>query len=156
MIIATALLMSISASAQFTVFQSVPNPPRSSYSVPSITFPDPMEEIERHNAQVRAQAYAMEIVSSDIINADGFNYYNEKFSPLKIKIVRRRNGQVEYSCLGIKKNGTWRSCEKEILSLEQMYKHATSESDKTTLLELMEYGNFLLVIDVNTEVYIIK
>ena len=149
------MLIAISSYAQapFTVFKSAPDPPRSSYSLPNISFPDPMEGIMRREA---AQARAMEIVSSDVISADGLNLFSESYTPLKIKIIERRNGLIQFFCLGIKKNGRWSSCDQEIASLETMYQKATNESDKSTILELMEYGNYLLVINPETEVYIIK
>ena len=88
------------AQAPFVVYKSVPDPPRSSYSLPDISFPDPMEDIMRQQA---AQARAMEIISSDIITADGLNIMSESYSPLKIKVIQRRNGQTQFFCLGIKK-----------------------------------------------------
>ena len=154
------MIISITADAQFLVYKNVPDPPSSSYSIPNFSFPDPAEEIMRENAAAAAaaaaRARAMEIVSSDIITADGFNYYSETYSPLKVKRILRRNGQSQFFCLGIKKNGKWISCEQEIVSLETMYKNATKEADKNSILELMEYGNYLLVINIDTEVYFIK
>ena len=144
--------ITISAQAPFSVYKPVIVPQRS-YPLPDLSIPDPMEDIIRHN---KAVARSREIVSSDIITADGFNYISETYNQLKIKIIQRRNGQVEFHCLGIKKNGTWSICEKEIVSLEGMYKAATKESDKKMILELMEYGNYLLIVNPNSDVYIIE
>lgn len=147
------LILTISSYAQFTTYKPVIVPQRSSSTIPDISFPDdPLDEIMRYNA---AQAKAMEIVSSDIINADGFNLISETYSKLKVKVVRRRNGQVNLYCMGIKKNNVWSTCDKEIASLEEMYQKATKESDKTTILGLMEYGNYLLM-NTDTEIYVIK
>jgi len=156
--------MSITASAQFTIYKPIQEPvvtSQRSNTIPIISFPDPLEERMRNQAVAQAiareaQARAMEIVSSDIITADGYNFISETYSPLKVKIIRRRNGQVELHCLGIKKNGNWSTCEKEIASLEAMYNKATEKSAKDMILELMEYGNYLLIINPKTEVYIIK
>jgi hypothetical protein len=155
----TVMLIAITSYAQapFVVYKSVPDPPRSSSSLPDFYFSDPMEDIMRRKAaQAAAHAKAMEIISSDIITADGFNLLNDTYSPLKVRVIHRRNGQVDFQCLGIKKNGTWSSCEQEIASLEIMYQKATKESDKRTILELMEYGNYLLIVNPNSEIYLIK
>ena len=127
--------------------------PQSSYSVPNISFSDPVEEIMREQA---AQARAMEIVSSNIVTVEGINYISEIYAPLKVKIIQRRNGMTQFYCIGIKKNGKWSICNQEIVSLETMYNNATKESEKETILELMEYGNYLLIVNPNSEVYIIK
>ena len=146
----------VNAQAPFTTYKPVILPERS-YSVPNFSFPDPLDELmSDYAAEAAARARANEIVSSNVITADGLNIYNSSYSPLKVKIIRRRNGLVEYNCLGIKKNGNWSVCEKEIISLEAAYKNASSQSDKTAILELMEYGNFLLVVNPDKEVYIIK
>lgn len=157
LLLATIIFSTIaSAQAPFVVYKPVITPERS-FSIPNFSFPDPFEEkIRENNARAAARARAMEIVSSDIVTVDGFNYINNTSAQLKIKIIQRRSGHVEFQCLGIKKNGAWKICEKEIISLEEMYKAATKESDKTTILELMEHGNFLLIVDINSEVYIIQ
>ena len=153
------MIIGVKASAQypFTVFKSVPDPPRSSYSMPKYSFPDPLEEIRRSNAaNAAARAKAMEIISNDNKNVDGLNVLSGTYSPLRVNIIRRRNGQVEIRCLGIKKNGIWNSCEKEIASLDEIYKNSTNESEKSVILELMEYGNYLLIVNPESEIYIIK
>lgn len=153
------MLIAITSYAQvpFTIYQSAPIPPPSSYSLPDISFPDPVDDLIRYNAaKAAADSRAMEIVSSDIIDADGLNLVNGAYSPLKVKIIQRRNGLTQFFCLGIKKNGKWSNCEQEIASLEKMHKKATKESDKNMILELMEYGNYLLIINPEEEVYIIK
>ena len=151
------LFVSVAAYAQspFMVYKPLIVPETSNdFHIPQMPdFEDPLEEARR---QYAAQARANEIVSSDIITADGFNLISEVYSPLKVNVIRRRSGKVEYHCLGIKKSGTWKPCQKEIASLETMYKMATKDSDKAQILELMEYGNFLLIINPKSEVYIIK
>ena len=150
------MIISITADAQFLIYESVPYP-QQSYSVPNISFSDPAEEIMRiEAAEAAARARAMEIVSSNVITVDGLNYFSETYFPIKVKRIVRRNGQSQVFCMGIKKNGKWISCEQEIAPLELMYKNATKEDDKNTILELMEYGNYLLVINTDTEVYLIK
>lgn len=75
---------------------------------------------------------------------------------MKVRIIQRRNGAVEISCIGIKKNNIWKPYDNEIVSLEAMYRQATTEKDKSTILELMEYGNYMLIINVDNEVYLIE
>jgi hypothetical protein len=156
-----AMLMSNTANAQapFTIYKPVTVPERS-YTIPDISFPDPLEDMRKNQAAQavirEAQAQAMEIVSSDIITVDGYNLITEKYFPLKVKIIRRRSGKVEFHCLGIKKQEKWVSCEKEIVPLETLYNQASKKSEKDMILELMEYGNFLLVLDPKTEIFIIK
>lgn len=152
------ILIAISADAQapFTTYRPY-IAPQQSYSLPDLSsFPDPMDDmIRRSEARARAKAQAMEIVSSEIKSVDGFNYFSETYFPLKVKIIQRRNGQTEFYCLGIKKNGAWNACEKQIAPLEAMYKQATNDSQKKMVLELMEHGNYLLVVS-DSEVYIIR
>ncbi len=76
--------------------------------------------------------------------------------PMKVRIIQRRNGEVEISCIGIKKNNVWKPYDNAIVSLEEMYRKATTEKDKSIILELMEYGNYMLIINVDSEVYLIE
>ena len=144
--------ITVSAQAPFTTFEPAKVPQRS-YSSPSLPslFPDAdaLEERWRREAQEK------KIVSSEIVTVDGFNYVSQTYFPLKVRTIQRRNGQVEHYCLGIKKNGAWSTCEKQILSLDVMFKQATTDSDKSMILELMEYGSFLLIMN-DSEMYIIK
>ena len=154
-----ALFFSITLYAQFTVFEPV-NVPSRSYSVPNVSFPDPLESYKRAQAQAQAEAYAraqaMEIVSSETVSATGYELYSEKNFPMKVRIVKRKNGDVAITCLGIKKNDVWKPYDNGITSLEEMYRQAKTEKDKSTILGLMELGNFLLIIDPDKEVYIIE
>ena len=75
---------------------------------------------------------------------------------MKVKVIQRRNGEVEISCLGIKKNGYWTTCDKGIASLEGMYDKAKTDSDRRTILSLMEYGNYLLIVNSDNEIYVIE
>ena len=141
------------AQAPFTTYQPVivPNTSRS-YSLPDISFPDPYEDMMRQQA---AQSYANQVVSSDVVSADGYNIYTGISSPMRIKVIQRRSGIVQAYCLGIKKGGIWLTYDKEIASLEDMYNNATDNTQKSTILELMEYGSFLLIVDIDSEVYVI-
>lgn len=136
--------------APFTIYRSAPTPSRS-YSVP--TLPNLFDEFE---AESEARAYAMQIVSSETMTVNGFELYSESYSSLKVKVIQRRNGQVEISCLGIKKNGYWKTCDKGVASLEDMYDKAKSDNDKSNILSLMEYGNYLLIVDPSKEIYVIE
>ena len=98
----------------------------------------------------------MQIVSSETMTVNAFELYSESYSPMKVKVIQRRNGHVEITCLGIKKNGYWKTCDKGIASLENMYNQAKTESEKSSVLSLMEYGNYLLIIDPDKEIYVIE
>lgn len=138
------------ARAQFVVYHSAPTP-QSTYSVPMLLDPN-----EGWEAQMAARAYVLQIVSSETMTVNGFELYSESYSPMKVKVIQRRNGEMEITCLGIKKNGYWNTCDKGIASLEGMYDNAKTDSDKTTILSLMEYGNYLLIVDPDKEIYVIE
>ena len=84
-----------------------------------------------------ARAYANQIVSSETMTVNGFEIFSSRYLPMKVKVIQRRNGEVEISCLGIKKNGYWTTCDKGIASLEGMYDKAKTDSDRRTILSLM-------------------
>lgn len=129
------------------------------------TAPDPYE-ISRKNremkqgildqwaAEDRARNEARKVVSEDVQLFNGINLANKLSTSIRAKVVTRQNGSVEITCLGIKNGQSWKPCEKEILSLQQMYKSAKSESEKSMILGLMDLGSYLL--DTGNEMYIIK
>ncbi len=63
---------------------------------------------------------------------------------------------MSFTCIGIKKNNVWKPYDNGIASLEEMYNQVTTDSDKSWILELMELGNFMLIINPEKEVYIIE
>lgn len=90
------------------------------------------------------------------MTVNGFEIFSSRYLPMKVKVIQRRNGEVEISCLGIKKNGYWTTCDKGIASLEGMYDKAKTDSDRRTILSLMEYGNYLLIVNSDNEIYVIE
>lgn len=150
LIILAAMFCTTVAKAQFVVYHSVPTP-QTTYNAPML--PDPNEEWE---ARMAARAYANQIVSSETMTVNGFEIFSSRYLPMKVKVIQRRNGEVEISCLGIKKNGYWTTCDKGIASLEGMYDKAKTDSDRRTILSLMEYGNYLLIVNSDNEIYVIE
>lgn len=154
LIVVSFISITVSAQAPFTIWEPAYTPrSRSVPSIPYYSLPDPVEEAERYNATI---ARARQIVSNETVSTTAFEYYSEKMFPMKVRIIQRRNGAVEISCIGIKKNNIWKPYDNEIVSLEAMYRQATTEKDKSTILELMEYGNYMLIINVDNEVYLIE
>ena len=150
------MIGAVSASAQgnFMIYRPAHT---STYSSPQVSTPDPFDEFMYETMRYNeAQAQAMQVVSSDIITASGLNLVDATKSQFKVNVVCRRNGLVELNCMGIKKKGTWTACNKELLSLENLFKTAKLDSEKEAILELMEYGNYLLIVDPDLEVYVIK
>jgi hypothetical protein len=56
--------------------------------------------------------------------------------------------------MGIKNGQNWKPCSKPIISLQNMYNNAHSESEKSMILDLMDLGSYLL--DTGNEMYVIK
>ena len=56
--------------------------------------------------------------------------------------------------MGIKKGEVWKPYNKNMISLQKMYQSAGSEKEKSAILGLMDYGNYLL--DTGEEVFIVK
>lgn len=104
-------------------------------------------------AQQRA-AEGKSVVSDNISTSIATNLSTKLQSTIRIRTIRRKNGTMDLSCLGIKKGETWQPCDKPIISLQQMYQSATTESEKSSILGLMDYGNYLL--DTGKDIYIIK
>lgn len=159
LILVTALSPLISfAQAPFVVFTPA-EPPTTSYRVPnyieSFTRSQAQAEAEAY-ARIQAQVQAQAIVSNETVSATGYELYSEKSFPMKVRIIKRRNGDVSITCIGIKKNNVWKPYNNGIASLEEMLNQATSDSDKSQILEMMELGNFLLIINPEKEVYIIQ
>lgn len=109
---------------------------------------------ERRRIEAAAREEGMKIVSDEVETFNGTNLASKAVVPIKIRIVRRKNGKVDMSCLGIKINNAWKSCESPIISLQEAYQTSTDEDDRALVLELMDLGNYLL--DTGTEIYIIK
>lgn len=109
-------------------------------------------EIERRADAARAEGN--KIVSDEVKTFNGTNLATKASVPIRVRVVRRNNGSVSLSCLGIKNGETWKSCEKSISSLQEMYRKVTSEDERSMVLGLMDMGDYLL--DTGTEIYIMK
>lgn len=151
LIILAALFCTMIANAQFTIWQPAITPEPQTYSVPS-----PSELYPERDYMMEELIRSKQIVSSETMTVNGFELYSETISPLKVKVIQRRSGQVEITCIGIKKNGYWKTCDKGVASLEDMYNKAKTDNDKSGILSLMDYGNYLLIVDPNKEIYVIE
>lgn len=111
--------------------------------------------LDNHMKDIRQRAAdGNTIISDDISTVSATNLSDKSLSTLRIRTVRKKNGRIEISCLGIKKGETWQPCNKSIISLQKMYESAKTEAEKSTILGLMDYGNLLL--DTGTNVFVIK
>ena len=111
-----------------------------------------MMEMRRISAAARAEG--QKIVSDEIVTFNGTNLATKLISQIKVHIVKRKNGTVEMTSLGIKKGEVWMPCNKDIISLQEIYQSAVSNQEKSAILGLMDYGNYLLETDDN--VFILK
>lgn len=153
LLVSTTMFCTITAHAQsapFTIWQPAPSPSRS-YSVPF-----PSELYTGRDYMMEELIRSEQIVSSETMTVNGFELYSETNSPLKVKVIQRRSGQMEINCIGIKKNGYWKTCDKGVASLEDMYNKAKTDEDKSSILSLMDYGNYLLIVDPKKEIYVIE
>ena len=127
--------------------------------------PDPYEAAKKNrelfgttnsNFGFDEQAYeeGRKIVSDEIKLLNGINLESKQSFPVRARIVTRKNGRVEITCMGIKKGDSWNPCNKPINSLQHIYDNAKSESEKSMILELMDFGNYLL--DTGNEMYVLK
>lgn len=168
------MLYVTSINAQYTVDVRVhKDPDYTKYGVQyhSITqpetrkVPDPYE-MNRKNSEInrsilsgleaneRALMEGNKVVSEDIQLLNGINLSTKLSTPIRAKVTTKKNGSIEITCLGIKNGQNWKPCDKPIISLNKMYKSATSESEKSMILDLMDLGNYLL--DTGSELFIIK
>lgn len=95
----------------------------------------------------------MKIASDEIKMLNGTNLATKVLFPIKVRVVKRNNGSVDMSCLGIKKGDVWVPCNKKLISLREMYNSAVNDKEKSTILGLMDYGSYML--DTDNEVYIL-
>ena len=111
--------------------------------------------LEGHMRDARQRSVDGSTIVSDVIGTvNATNLANKSISTIRTRTIKKKNGRIEMSCLGIKKGETWQPCNKPIISLQQMYESAKTNNEKSLILGLMDYGNLLL--DTGTEVYIIK
>ena len=124
---------------------TAPDIPRSSISSSSL-FSDPFP--------TRSNTESVKVVSDEIQLLNGTKLGTNTTFPIRARVVTKSNGKVEITCMGIKKGQSWQPCSKPIISLQQKYNSAASESEKSMILDLMDWGNYLL--DAGDEMYIIK
>lgn len=111
-----------------------------------------LEDDIRTSQQRAAEGKA--IVSDDITTSSAINLATKHQSTIRIHTIRRKNGNIDMTCMGIKQGEKWLPCDKPIIALQQMYKSATTQSEKSAILGLMDYGNYIL--DTGKEVFVIK
>ena len=124
---------------------TVPKPPQSSESN-SWIYSDPFA--------TSGNTESVKVVSDEIQLFNGIKLGTNAATPIRARVVTKSNGYVEITCMGIKNGQTWKPCSKPIMSLQQMYNNAKSESEKSMILDLMDLGSYLL--DTGNEMYIIK
>ena len=85
---------------------------------------------------------------------NGINLTTKAVFPVKVRVIKRNGGAVEMTSLGIKKGEAWLPCNRDLISLQKMYQSATDNNERSAILGLMDYGNYLL--DTDAEVFILK
>jgi hypothetical protein len=124
---------------------TAPNIPHSSGSN-SWLYSDPLS--------TPSNAESVRVVSDEIKLFNGIKLGTNAATPIRARVVTKSYGYVEITCMGIKNGQSWKPCSKPIISLQQMYNNAKSESEKSMILDLMDLGNYLL--DTGNEMYVIK
>lgn len=112
------------------------------------------EMLEMARISAAAKAEGMKVISDEVKTLNGTNLATKVVYSIKARVIKRNNGNVDISCMGIKIGETWKPCDKTISSLQKMYQTATSEEEKSMVLGLLDLGNYLL--DTGTDIYIIK
>lgn len=147
-IIITLLLVVASTARAQTVpwvsykpLQTTTSSSSSSYSVPSFSIiDDEMYELRRRDLQ---REYQNQVVESDVINSGAISTATGNGYPIQVKTELRRNGNFSMKCIGIKMNNKWVSCECDITDMQDVYKQAKTQEDKSAILELMEIANYV-------------
>lgn len=174
-LLVTATMLSISTYAQYTYDITIKKEPDyTQYGVgytpttspnTKSSVPD-LYEINRQNremmqsienkwaAEERAIQEANKIVSQEVQLFQGIKLGTNQSTLIRANVITRKNGRIDITCMGIKNGQNWRPCSKPIMSLQNMYNNAKSESEKSMILDLMDLGNFLL--DTGNEMYVIK
>ena len=112
------------------------------------------EMLEMARISAAANADGMKVVSDEVQTLNGTNLATKKVTPIRARVIKRNNGTVEISCLGIKNGEVWKPCDIKLISLQKMYQSAVSDKEKSAILGLMDYGNYIL--DTENEVFIVK
>jgi hypothetical protein len=132
------LLFAVSMTAQAQFVEYTPNystiRPSTSYSIPN-PFSSLDAEIERHH-------YQNQIVESEVINSCAVSTSTGNVYPIQVKTNLKRNGIIELICIGIKMNNKWISCESYLTDVEDIYRNAKTQSEKSAALEMMEVASY--------------
>lgn len=153
------LLLAVTATAQAQTVPWVSYTPStyrprssgsSSYSDPMSSINAELAEMERIHLQRQAQN---QVIESEIINSSAVSSATGNLYPIQVRTELKRNGNFTMKCIGIKMNNQWVSCENDLFDLQDLYKQATTQADKSSLLELMEIGSFIFMY--NNTLYLI-
>lgn len=174
-LLVTATMLSISTYAQYTYDITIKKEPDyTQYGIgytpttspnTKSSVPDPYE-INRRNSEAirnienkwaaedRAIQEANRIVSQEVQLFQGIKLGTNQSTLIRANVITRKNGRIDITCMGIKNGQNWKPCSKPIMSLQNMYNNAKSESEKSMILDLMDLGNYLL--DTGNEMFVIK
>ena len=112
-----------------------------------------MEQREWMELERRA-AEGNKIVLDEVVTFNGINLATKATTLIKARVIKKNNGNENITCMGIKSGEIWKPCDKSIMSLQKMYQSATSDAEKSMILNFLSYGNYLL--DTEDSVFIIK
>ena len=131
------LLLAVSLTAQAQFVEYTPNystiSPSTSYSIPNP--PSLFDEIERDH-------YENQEVQSDVINSCAVSTSTGNVYQIQVKTALRRNGIIDLTCIGIKMNNKWISCTSNVTNVEDIYRNAKTQSEKSAALEMMEVASY--------------
>ena len=133
----------------FTYYQPV-TPRRSQSTLP---LRDPIAEnmawIESNAAIARQQQYMNETVHSETVTGLAYHVSKNAIEAVQISVAEKRNGSVELTCIGIKRNDKWTSIKSPVYDLQQIYNNCKeNESEaKSNILSMMEVANFCFFLD---------
>lgn len=112
------------------------------------------EWMELERIAAAANAEGNKTVLDEVVTFNGINLATKTPTLIKARVIKKNNGNVDITCMGIKFGETWKPCNKSIMSLQKMYQSATSDAEKSIVLNFLDYGKYLL--DTEEGVFIIK
>ena len=107
-------------------------------------------EMERRHYQNK---YQNEVIESEVFNSSAISTATGNPYSIQIKSELKRSGAFSFTCIGIKMNNRWVSCESQIIDLQEVYKQAKTQADKSAILEILEVASF--VFQYNNTLYLI-
>ncbi len=141
-IVTLLLVVASTARAQTVPYVQWTPPPTVSSSQSYMSVPNFNSGYSDYEMMERMH-YQNKVISSEIINSGAISFDTGNFYSIQVKTELKRNGNIKMKCIGIKMNNKWVSCECELSDLQEMYQQAKSQSERSSLLELMEFGNFI-------------